>query len=226
MALLSETRSNARKGECKGAAYYRCFGNRNLSILLSRTQALVIKSGYELQRMIMERVDIIDDVDEYLERPHQGGVFVVPKNTIKKSKVVSFDGVEPDFMVFDERASHKCHIVELKDGCEFDTKASGAELDTVFRFIETNAKNFPYTFEGHICCFNETTREGIVKGFKNKITTKEALTGREFCEMLGIQYDDIVERRAKDRKANFEYFISEFVADAETINQLKELFTS
>lgn len=173
--------------------------------------------------MIMDRVNVIDNMDAYLERPQQRGVFVAPKWVIKKSGVVSFDGVEPDFVVFDERGTSMCHVVELKDGCEFDTKASSAEFDTVFRFIEKNAQRLPYMVAGRICCFNEESRDSIVRGFKNKITAENALTGREFCELLGISYDEIVLRRAQDRAANFEYFMHELVADSKSANRLRSL---
>ena len=225
IARLTDTNSGRNKPS-KGEAYFRCFGNRNLAVLLSRVQGLIIRSGTELEKIILSKVNVINDLDVYLHQATHEGVFVVPKRIIKKSSIVQFDGVEPDFMVFVEHGTGKaCHIVELKDGCEFDTKSSAAEFESVQKFIQTNAQNLPYTFEGHICCFNEQARGNIVKGFKNKISVEHALTGREFCELLRIDYDEIVEARAKDRDANYEYFLRSLIMDQDVAKRLKSLLS-
>ena len=49
--------------------------------------------------------------------------------------------------------------------------------------------------------------EEIVKGFKSKITMDEAMTGKEFCELLEINYDKIVEMRTVDQSKNLAYFV-------------------
>ena len=175
--------------------------------------------------MILSRVHTIDNLDEYLESSmvHQE-ITVVPKKSIKKSKIVSFDGVEPDFMIFVEKNNLRaCHLVELKDGCEFDTKSSAAEKEHLHEFIGKNAKKLQYTFEGHICCFNEQSREEIVKGFKNKITQEDAMTGREFCELLQINYDEIVNTRSKDRDENLKFFLINITKDNQLKKELKKL---
>ncbi len=35
------------------------------------------------------------------------------------------------------------------------------------------------------------------------------MTGEDFCVLVGISYDDIIQLRKKDQEANFDYFISE-----------------
>ena len=219
MLLVKLETTRKRKG--RGDAYYRCFGNRNLASILSRTQAMIIKNGTELEKMILERVNKVNDLDDHLKNNEKNGIFVVPKKIIKKSTVVEFDGVEPDFMIFiQDHKTKACHIVELKDGCDFDTKSSEAEKNHLKEFIKTNAQKLQYTFEDHICCFNETTREGIVKGFKQKITADDALTGREFCDLLQIDYEEIVSKRKADRESNLQYFLKEITTDEELSDKL------
>lgn len=46
------------------------------------------------------------------------------------------------------------------------------------------------------------------------------MTGRELCEILDISYDEIIEERKKDAKANMEYFYQQLMA----IPAIKELF--
>lgn len=207
----------------RGYAYYRAFGNWVLSDILSRTQGLIIKYGNDLEQLILDRVDTIDDLDKHLQEREKKGIFVVPKKIIKKSSVVNFGGIEPDFMIFIQcQNKSECHMVELKDGCEFDTKSSEAEKSHLNEFIKANASKLEYTFHGHICCFNETSRTDIVKGFKNKITDKDALTGSEFCKLLEIDYEEILKIRKVDRADNLEYFLKYLLTDPDITNILKK----
>ncbi|MDA7952362.1 MAG: hypothetical protein MPI95_00195 [Nitrosopumilus sp.] len=221
MVKLSETIFKKGRGE----SYIRCMGDTYLSLMLSRVQSLIIKSGYNLEDMILAKATTLYEIDDFLEHEIDG-TFLVPKKAIKKSQKVNFNGVEPDFMVLVVGDGNKtCHLVELKDGCDFDTKSAEAEYKHMNDFITTNARKLQYRFEGHICCFNETSRDAIVAGFKNKITTEIAMTGREFCELINLDYDSIVLERKRDQRSNFKYFISEILKDEsvrlEVINVLK-----
>ena len=61
-------------------------------------------------------------------------------------------------------------------------------------------------------CFNQTSKEKILQGFKNKIKPEEAFTGQEFCELIGIDYQAIIkERRAQDQKENIRFFCEELL---------------
>ena len=179
-------------------------------------QGVIVKSGIDLEKRILAEVSTIDDLDRHLANGQGDGVSVAPRRAIKKSSVVRIDGSEPDFMVFAVNGKNRvCHIIELKDGCNYDTKAAAGEIDAIDRFISENAKNVPYTFKGWICCFNVKSREEIVKGFKGKISEESVLTGREFCDLLRIDYNAIVRARAGDRAANLRYFLNYLAQDKE-----------
>lgn len=45
------------------------------------------------------------------------------------------------------------------------------------------------------------------------------MTGKELCEILDINYDEIINIRKKDAKENLEYFIDELIKIKE-INQM------
>ena len=47
----------------------------------------------------------------------------------------------------------------------------------------------------------------IVEGFKRKITENEAMTGREFCDLLGIDYDAMINKRMEHQQRNFDCFM-------------------
>ena len=36
-----------------------------------------------------------------------------------------------------------------------------------------------------------------------------AMTGKEFCDLVGLDFDKIVQERRKDQQQNLDYFISE-----------------
>ena len=125
-------------------------------------------------------------------------------------------------MVFRRRNRFQhCYVVELKDGHAFDTKKVDAERQAMHGFIER--KNLQYGMSSHFCAFNQHDKEAIRSGFKNRINLQEAMTGREFCELLEIDYDEIVERRKADGPANVAYFLEELVKIEPVRNKLNEM---
>ena len=175
--------------------------------------------------MILERVQKINDLDEFLESDiMQDGVRIATKQQIKKCESIDFPGSEPDFLIFKRRQSKQgCYVVELKDGHQFDTKKARAERQAIHSFIERSARQMQYRVSPYFCCFNQDSREAIVAGFKGKITQQEAMTGREFCELLEIDYDEIVAERKKVQPANVRFFLAELVKIREIREALKQL---
>ena len=206
MARLRDVRPKNVSG-----SYERLFDNAEIGALSSKVQAAVIRSGTELEKMIASLVPNIPDLDAFLEQEIMpDGVFLATKQQIKKSKTLDFAGSEPDFMVFKRRENAQtCHIVELKDGHVFDTKKASAERTSMRRFIERNAQHIQYRFQPHFVAFNQEDRNAIWEGFKKKIAFAEAMTGRQFCTLLEIDYDAIVKDRQADCPDNVEFFLSE-----------------
>lgn len=98
------------------------------------------------------------------------------------------------------------------------------EAKAMQEFIQQNSPNIPYTVEGHFCAFNQEDRNAIFEGFKRKISLGKVMTGREFCELLEIHYDEIIQKRKADGLENFEYFLSELVGIPEVRQRLREMF--
>ena len=214
----SNVRENSR-------AYERLFGIDELGALMSRVHSAVISSGTELERMVLARVEKIENLDEFLKMEIMpDGVFVAPKKQIKKSVSLEFPEAEPDFLIFKRRQGQQnCHVVELKDGHVFDTKKARAERRAIHAFIEQNAHRIQYRVSCHFCCFNQPDRNAIVAGFKRKITKDEAMTGREFCDLLEIDYDEIVRSRQDEQPANVEFFLQELAKIDEVRRRLEIL---
>jgi len=208
MARLRDAKPKNTSG-----SYERTFGNTELGALASKIQSAAISSGSELGAMIVAAVPNIPDLDVFLEQEiMQEGVLLACKKQIKRSATLDFAGSEPDFMVFKRRGGvQTCHIVELKDGHVFDTKKASAERQAMHGFIERNAQHIQYKFRAHFCAFNQDDRQAIWNGFKRRIALKEAMTGREFCTLLEINYEAIVEERRADGPDNIEFLLSELL---------------
>lgn len=215
MARLRDAKPRNSSG-----SYERLFDNAALGALASKIHSAVISSGSELEARIAESVQNIPDLDAFLEQEIMPeGVLLARKRQIKRSATLDFAGSEPDFMVFKRRDGvQTCHIVELKDGHVFDTKKASAERQAMHGFIERNAQHIQYRFQAHFCAFNQDDRQAIWDGFKRRIAFEEVMTGREFCDLLEIDYDSIVEARRADGSDNAEFFLSE-LAKSEPIRQ-------
>lgn len=208
MAKLSDSNPRNMSG-----GYSRVFDDADLGLLLSKVQSTVISSGRELEKMIADRVRKVEDLDAFL-RPDimPEGVFLATKKQIKDSLQLDFHGSEPDFIVFKRRLGvQRCHIVELKDGHVFDTKKASAERLSMHSFVERNARNLPFIVSIHFCAFNQDSRLAIWEGFKKRLDLEETMTGKEFCHLLEIDYDEIVSERKQYADDNFNYFVEELL---------------
>ncbi len=70
--------------------------------------------------------------------------------------------------------------------------------------------------------FNQDDRQIIFDGFKHKVPLDECMTGREFCDLLEIDYDEIVSERRQDAEANFNQFLSEMLGIERVEKYLRE----
>ncbi len=195
--------------------YERVFNNQKLGDLITKIQATVISNGTELERMVLSQSNVIDDVDAFLDDVTYGrqpeGVFVAPKKCVKKSWR-TIPNIEPDILIFIVEKNRICKIVELKDGYMFDTKKVKGEKENLETFAEKFGSKIPFVTEWYICCFNENDKTTIKEGLKNEFDETHILTGREFCEILNIDYDSIIEQRKNDGIENLHFFISEMLA--------------
>jgi hypothetical protein len=85
-------------------------------------------------------------------------------------------------------------------------KAAG-ERESLHRFMIAISPHIQFSVSIHFCCFHRENRAQIVEGFKKKITENEAMTGPEFCGLLGIDYDEMIARRREHQQKNFDCFI-------------------
>lgn len=203
---------NAKVGSSSGG-YNRVFDNDEIGRLMSKVQSTVISNGSELERIILSRTQNITILDVFIEGVTDGnvpnGTYVCTKRVLKKSSY-KLDKHEPDLLIFIVQQRRVCRIIELKDGDAFDTKKASGEQESLERFNLHIGAKIPFVSDYFVCCFNQINKEEIVKGFKNVFGIEHVMTGKELCEILNISYEEIIEERKRDAKANIEYFYQQF----------------
>lgn len=208
--------------------YERLFGIPELGLLMSKVQSTVISSGSELEKLIQSKVKIVDDLDSFLDQDIMpDDILLATKQQIKKCKTLNYGGSEPDFIIFKRKdGKQHCHIVELKDGHVFDTKKASAERRSLHRFAQHNAMRLRFTVSTHVCAFNQEDQHAIWDGLKRKINFEEVMTGHEFCNLLEIDYGEIVDFRNTEQTTNVRYFVSELLRIPQVRSLVKELLQS
>jgi len=196
--------------------YERVFNDAKMGQLITKVQATVISNGSELERIILNKCNVLSDVDFFIDAVTNGeqesGIYVAPKKILKKSsRTKDLQNIEPDITIFIIKKARECKIIELKEGFMFDTKKVKAEQQNLEKFATIFGSRIPFVTDWYICCFNQNNKAIIKLGLKNEFEEEHILTGQEFCNILGLDYNEIIENRNKDSKENLEYFVSEML---------------
>lgn len=191
--------------------YVRLVGDKEAADIFTKAQSTVISNGNELEKIITERtIKKIDDLETFLEdEKEKEGNFLCTKKVLKKSKY-KMEKDEPDFLIFVFQKGKECYVIELKDGDMFDTKKSRSEQESLSLFAEHLRSLISFPVKYFLCCFNQEDKDAILKGLKSKFKKEELMTGREFCTLLNIDYDKIIEDRKQDTDDNLEYVTEKF----------------
>jgi len=215
--------SNPKKSS---GGYERLLGNKELASIFTKAQSTVISNGTELEKIIAQRAKKIENLDEFMEKVNSGqmeyGVFLCTKSVTKKSKY-AHEKKQPDFLVFSIQPEGKvAHVVELKDGDTFDTKKSFSEMESLKAFKLHLGSKIEFRVDYKICAFNQLDKEEIVSGFKKEFSIDDVWTGKEFCDVLGIDYDEIINQRKDDTVDNYSYVIEALAKNEDIRNKVLE----
>lgn len=179
---------------------------------MSKVQGAVISAGSELEGLIFERCKLIANFDEFVTNfsDRTPGIFVATKGQIKHSKLIKSE-FEPDLLAFD--LVHRiCYVIEIKDGDQFDTKKAEGERHTLHSFVDDVASILTFSFRVFMCSFNASDTEEVFIGLKRKFPREELLTGKQLCDLLGIDYDEIRGARKADQEDNIDYFVEQLLS--------------
>jgi hypothetical protein len=215
--------SKGRTDENSG--YARLFGNQQLGQLMSRVQATVIRTGNELESLLEKATP--DEIKVHLADVLAGQESMSKVQVVFKAKMPAFDasrGEVADILLFDHMRK-QAMVVELKDGDTFDTKKSSGELESMTNFSNWLSKSTGYQTAFYFCSFNQTDKQAIIYGAKGRFDISHAMTGRELCELLSIDYDALRKKRQEDQPENLRYFISELLRIEEIRRIIREFWS-
>lgn len=192
----------------KDGSYTLLFGDERLGSLISAVHATAIKTGNELEKLVHDRVKLVDadNLQQFFDRTLPQGIYVVPKHVLMTDRRLRFDGC-PDMLCINTK-DNTCTVIELKLGDNFDTKKASGEVNSLRKYAKKLDLVVAYRVSYAVCMFNAGDTETVIAGFKGRISEKEALTGRQFCELLGISYDDIVFHLRSEQKENVDFLVN------------------
>jgi hypothetical protein len=216
----------ASKGKV-GESFVRIFGNEQMGLLLSKLQSAVIRSGFELEQMISAAIhpnlhttlDNLDDAVSPSTAKPQIQVIIKPSRPDPDNPKKS---IQADLLIVDN-VNRSFSLIEVKDGYVFDTKKSDGELASLKNITSWLAQEFPYSAHYYICAFNQEDKDAIVQGTKKRFTTDHVMTGRELCEKIGINYDEIRAKREIDQRTNRRYFLNQLLQIPEIRAEVMDL---
>lgn len=218
--------SKSKEGRSDGA-YSRLFGDDKLGALISRIHATSISAGTYLENLISQIAPqlSVSEIPNIFNATLGDGIWIVSKKNLKNYVTPYLNlekPTEPDFLIVDS-LNKKCIVLELKDGDNFDTKKAQGEVLNLKTYSDAlNGKlAYPWVSRIGVCMFNQEDHQKIVEGFKGHIEEKDAITGSEFCELLGLDKNEINSERQKACHQNFHFFIDEILKIESVRNLLK-----
>jgi len=197
MALISNAKG--RREDETASGYERLFGNRKLGMLISKVQSAVISTGNELEGFLATRLKKTDGISIH---------------NINKEKRV-FKNIKNGHDIIIDcliEKSRKIMLIEIKDGDTFDTKKVAGEVESLImakNHIIKTRKMKEKDVSVHYCSFNARNHKQIEIGAKGLLPENSAMTGKELCELLGLNFNKIIEERKSQQKENFDYFMGE-----------------
>lgn len=219
MAKIAD--SKGRSDENSG--YTRLFGNPQLGQLMSRVQATAIRTGNELENIVESetpvklKTTLATILAGQRDVPNIQVVFKPTRPGSSKER-----GGEADIAIFDH-LKRKVLVIELKDGDAFDTKKSSGELGSMTKFADWIAGKTGHDATYFFCSFNQDDKGVIVRGAKSRFDVGHAMTGRELCAILSIDYDELRTKRQSEQPENLRYFLQELLRIPEMRQLIREL---
>ena len=220
MAKISD--SKGRSDENSG--YFRLFGIQALGKLTSRVHSAVIRTGNDLERLI--KAETPDALIAKLENILAGQKTFNSIQVVFQAKMPPRGkerGERADIVIFNH-GKQKAIVIELKDGDTFDTKKASGELASMTAFASWLTEELGYETDFFFCSFNQNNKEAIVAGAKGRFSISHAMTGRELCTLLSIDYDALLVKRKKEQPENVRYYVSELLKIDEIRKLIKELW--
>jgi len=241
MALIKNANP---KGNIRDSGYYRIFLDEMIAKLMQSIQSTVISNGTELEhlheyfcpytvyktewtnispktgRVIKTKFKVPNTtptLSDVFEKYDNGENCFFPKIKISREELMNY-GVDLKSKKHIELdgiwiIDGVIYITEMKDGSDFDTKKSDGEIE-MFKKVKKVFKG--YKFKIFIVLWNlRNIDDNSVKSLEAK---EYIITGKDFSELVGLDFDRINSEREKDQIKNKEYICKKFMEYHETNN--------
>ena len=207
-----------KKKHKTSGSYGRLFDDEKIGLVISGVQSTAIRNGNELEKLIEQYSNPLTIQD---------GTYLLSKDSYRGT-AIAIPNHEPDYLIVQAHDTNvKIFVVEMKDGDDFDTKKSSGELETLTACKDFIENHFDISTDYALCCFNQTSRQNIVRGLKHRFDEVHVMTGNEFCKLVGIEYEAIIKERKSDASDNIMELArrladcDNFVAALETLGYTK-----
>lgn len=197
-----------KKKHKTSGSYGRLFDDEKIGLVMSDVQSTAIRNGNELEKLIerysnpLTNSDTCNLINEIKSGTIQNGTYLLSKDSYRGT-AIAIPNHEPDYIVVQVNdANVKIVVVEMKDGDDFDTKKSNGEFETLTACKNFIENNFEISTDYALCCFNQKSRQNIVRGLKHRFDEAHVMAGNEFCELVGIEYEAIIDERKSDAADN------------------------
>jgi len=203
MVLIKNNHPGRRDGN-----YTRVFGDAEMGSLISAIHGTSISMGRVLEEIIRGMAPDVGNeeipMDDFFDKIISPGIYIISKKGMTDSRL-KFDH-KADMVVINV-VKNSLLVLEVKLGDNFDTKKTHGEVISLKEYSESlKCAIKSYRVSWAVCFWFADNKASIVKGFKGKITEKEALTGREFCNLINISFDEVNRRLYEEhQEANREF---------------------
>ena len=210
-------------------SYARLLGNKKYAELMTKIHACVIAQGNQLEHDLFNFVRqnypqcIVDNLPllhSVLEHSIHNQPFYLLNLAVYQAFLQAKDELKikhPDFIVI-LPAKQVIYVVEVKEGYLFDTKKATGELMSLQTITNIFQKHVPYRVNYYLTSFYQTALTTIDSGLKKVFSQDHLLTGKSFCQLIHINYEQFLhfrnEQLTQDQQDNCDYIF-------EIINEYK-----
>ena len=72
----------------------------------------------------------------------------------------------------------------------------------------------PFITNFYLCAFHACYRKEITTGLKGRFSEDEVITGRELCQILGINYNEVIEEESQFQQDNTTFLTRAIIENA------------
>ena len=230
MSLVEDMMKRQSNSRIEDSGYYYTLGDKYLAKVVQSVHACTISNGSELQRKIKEYTPKnIKVLQKKQKLTKKGTPYSTPKyisgteptiNDVLTAVKNKEDTFIPELIIdrheievvggkLDKKCIHldgvwiiagQTYITEVKEGSAFDTKKSSAEASSLNK-VQKVFNNYGITNAQPLMVLWRLSNVDEAS-VKSSLAKSYLITGREFCNLVGLDFDLINKSREKDRELN------------------------